>query len=208
MTEKEEIAIDFEIEEFYLGFKTSMINFYRNHSFKRPIKEWSITLNQLQKEKKYVEIQDKIKNIISLYAIDIMRTYDLYNMRILITNIKRWNRISEKYIDLSGTKDINIVFILLDIFNSLCTRESNDFEHLFIQIELYLLYNDFTELIKFSVENNRFCVLDKLINYDSSIFSKILEIYSIPKPKYNNIITGRKLIKLITMHNMKDKILL
>ena len=51
MTENNEIAIDFEIEEFYLGFKTSMINFYRNHSFKRPIKEWSITLNQLQKQK-------------------------------------------------------------------------------------------------------------------------------------------------------------
>jgi hypothetical protein len=207
MSENDEIAIDFEIEEFYLGFKTSMINFYRNHSFKRPIKEWSITLNQLQKQKKYVEIQDKIKNIISLYAIDIMRTYDIYNMGILITNIKRWNRISEKYIDLTGTKEINIVFILLDIFNSLCTKDTNDCEHLFIQIELYLLYKDFTELIKFSVENNRFSVLDKLINYDKSIFSKILDIYNIPNHKPKNIITGRKLVKLITMHNMKDKIL-
>ena len=37
--------IDYELEEFYLNFKQSMINFYKDHSITRPISQWSERLN-------------------------------------------------------------------------------------------------------------------------------------------------------------------
>ena len=69
---------DYELENFYLNFKQSMINFYRNHTLTRPINQWSYRLNDLQTKKKYSDIQKLIVKIISLYAIDIMRTCDTY----------------------------------------------------------------------------------------------------------------------------------
>ena len=43
---------DYELEEFYLSFKQSMINFYKHHTFTRPINDWSNRLNDLQSKKK------------------------------------------------------------------------------------------------------------------------------------------------------------
>ena len=80
--------IDYELEQFYLSFKQSMINFYKQHSMKRPIEQWSIRLNNLQNKKKYTDLQKLIVKIISLYAIDIIRTCDVYAAGILDTNIK------------------------------------------------------------------------------------------------------------------------
>ena len=44
-------AIDHDLENFYLIFKQSMINFYVNHTITRPIDEWSTRLNDLQTKK-------------------------------------------------------------------------------------------------------------------------------------------------------------
>jgi hypothetical protein len=172
---------DADIEFFYLGFKQSMNNFYDKHTFSRPIELWSDNLNTLQKEMKYTEIQDQIKKIISLYAIDLMRTNDSYNTNILMTNIKRWNKISMIPIDLSS----NTVFLLLDIYNSVNEKS------LFNQVELYILYHDFTELIKYSVKHNKMTILDKLLNYDQTIMKSIISIYSLinvsPKIPMNSL---------------------
>ena len=132
---------DHEMEQFYIRFRDSMKNFYSQHSFTRPLKEWSEKLNNLQRDRKYTEIRDTIVKIISLYATDLMRTGDDYNAGILATNIKRWSKISG--INISNS---NIVFVLLDIFTTLSkrVREIPDFNYLFYQIELYLLYRDFT----------------------------------------------------------------
>ena len=48
--------IDYKLEEFYINFKQSMVNFYRDHSIIRPIKQWSDRLNHLQSKKDYKKI--------------------------------------------------------------------------------------------------------------------------------------------------------
>ena len=117
-------AIDYELEEFYLNFKQSMINFYRDHTISRPIKQWSERLNQFQKKQDYKKIHKLIVKIISLYAIDLMRTCNCYHSGLLETNIKRFNRVSKKTME-NGEYTIelieynsNIVFLLFDIFRS------------------------------------------------------------------------------------------
>jgi hypothetical protein len=182
---------DADIEFFYLGFKQSMNNFYDKHTFSRPIELWSDNLNTLQKSMKYTEIQEQINKIISLYAIDLMRTNDSYNTNILMTNIKRWNKISKIPIDLSS----NTVFLLLDIYNSINT--STESKHLFVQVELYILYHDFTELIKYSVEHNKMTILDKLLNYDQTIMKSIISIYSLINVSPKIPMNGLKLMNMI-----------
>jgi hypothetical protein len=182
---------DADIEFFYLGFKQSMNNFYDKHTFSRPIELWSDNLNTLQKSMKYTEIQEQIKKIISLYAIDLMRTNDSYNTNILMTNIKRWNKISKIPIDLSS----NTVFLLLDIYNSINT--STESKHLFVQVELYIMYHDFTELIKYSVEHNKMTILDKLLNYDQTIMKSIISIYSLINVSPKIPMNGLKLMNMI-----------
>ena len=44
-------AFDHELEDFYLTFKQSMVNFYQKHTITRPINPWSIRLNHLQTKK-------------------------------------------------------------------------------------------------------------------------------------------------------------
>ena len=56
-------AFDHELEDFYLTFKQSMINFYKKHTMIRPIKQWRIRLNQLQSNKRYSCIQKLIIKI-------------------------------------------------------------------------------------------------------------------------------------------------
>jgi hypothetical protein len=128
----------------------------------------------------------------SLYAIDLMRTNDSYNTNILMTNIKRWNKISMVSIDLSS----NTVFLLLDIYNSINSSSSNS-KHLFVQVELYILYHDFTELIKYSVEHNKMTILDKLLNYDQTIMKSIISIYSLINVSPKIPMNGLKLMNMI-----------
>ena len=104
--------VDYELEEYYLNFKQSMINFYHHHTLTRPIEYWSERLNMLQSQKDYTEIRNTIIKIISLYAIDLMRSCDHYHTNILDTNIKRFNRVSQSsiYNDLECISyDTNII---------------------------------------------------------------------------------------------------
>mgnify|MGYP005632539197 CR=1 FL=1 len=175
-----DLDIDYELEEFYINFKQSMINFYKKHTFTRPLNNWSQRLNLYKDKKQYQYIQKLIIKIISLYAIDLMRTKDEYNAGILITNIKRFNKIT-----ITNTKiekidfNSNIVFLLLNIFSSLSKKEDTNFISLFDQVELYIIHQDFTDLIKYSVENNYNAILDKLFNYSSSILDTAKELYNI-----------------------------
>lgn len=183
---------DIEMEKFYIGFRDSMKNFYNQHSFTRPLKQWSDKLNNLQEQSKYEEIRETIIKIISLYATDLMRTADYYNAGILATNIKRWNKITG--ISISNS---NIVFVLLDIFTTLSkrVREIPDFNYLFYQIELYLLYGDFTILIEYSVSNNLPSIVEKLIKYNPDIIKITLGMYDITDVKTKP--SAKKLFQLI-----------
>lgn len=194
---------DYELEEFYLNFKKSMINFYRNHTFTRPIDDWSSRLNYLQKKKNYFEIHKLIQKIISLYAIDLMRVCDTYNSGILDTNIKRFNRISEQLEGMETINyDYNIVFVLFNIFKTLIKTQSvDDLRSLFNQIDIYLIYEDYTKLITYSVDNNRLSILDKLFKYSYDILVQALHIYeigeSVINARNNNTISAKKFVDLI-----------
>ena len=196
-------AVDFELEEFYLGFKQSMINFYNIHTFKRPIDDWSARLNKLQSFKNYQEIHKLITKIISLYAIDLMRVCDCYNAGILDTNIKRFNRITININNLEKINDDkNIVFVLFSIYKSLLKTQSlDDIKKLFNQVELYLIYEDYTKLITYSVKRNKLSILDKLFKYSNECLLQAMNIYNIVVDDIfineNTAISGKKFVDLI-----------
>jgi len=187
------ILMDNEIEEFYINFRNSMFNFYKEHSFTRPLKQWSDKLNAYQKQQDYELIEETIIKIISLYACDLMRVGSDYNVNILNSNIKRWNRISKNNISSS-----NLIFVLHEIY---CVfeknRDVNDYHFLFHQLELYLIYKDFTQLIEYSVEKGTISVLDKLMDYDPKILAVIIKIYDLQDINPNVKISSKKLYKEI-----------
>ncbi len=159
---------DHDIEVYWLYVKQSMLNFYSQHNLMaRPVEKWSETLNQLQKDKKYKDIEHKIMQYLSLYSIDLLRLGNQYYINILMTNLKRWDKLTDKYkFFTKDEKEINIVLVLLEIVYSLL-KSDTPLEDLFTDIELYIIYEDFTRLIKFAVKNNKPSVLDKLVEYDS-----------------------------------------
>ena len=131
---------DYYIEQFWLNFKDSMINFYHEKNINRPIKYWSDELNKLQQLKLYDEIQNKIRNYISLYAIDLMKDNNKYDADILITNVKRWNKIADKYnFEKEDSFYHNIIFLLLDIYKNLMYDSNINSTIIFSQVELFIL---------------------------------------------------------------------
>ena len=187
------ILMDNEIEEFYINFRNSMFNFYKEHSFTRPLKQWSDKLNAYQKQQDYELIEETIIKIISLYACDLMRVGSDYNINILNSNIKRWNRISKNNISSS-----NLIFVLHEIY---CVfeknRDINDYHFLFHQLELYLIYKDFTQLIEYSVEKGTISVLDKLMDYEPKILAVIIKMYDLQDINPNVKISSKKLYREI-----------
>ena len=190
---------DYHIESYWYGLKTSMINFYKNLKIKRPLEKWSKKLNELQKTCSYKEIENTIRNYIGLYAIDLMRFDKIGgDCKILNTNIKRWNKISYFQLDIEKKDDKyhNIIFLLFDIYHSLIVKNSINREALlsiFESIELILVYQDYTDLIKFAVNNQIHSILDKLqksIDINNWI-KKIYKIDIIP------IMKSRKLVRYL-----------
>uniref|UniRef100_A0A6C0EP16 Uncharacterized protein n=1 Tax=viral metagenome TaxID=1070528 RepID=A0A6C0EP16_9ZZZZ len=173
------------IEEFWLHFKKSMINYYKTTKL-RPIDEWSNKLNYYQSKKNYIEIEKHILNYISLYAIDLMRD-DLirndinYHMNILVTNIKRWKKVLKNYDSIIVKNDYyNIIFLLIDIYKSIMYDDKFEKSRkiIFSQLELILLYKDFTELVKYAVDNNKPSILEKISKF-CDIDCILLEYYNI-----------------------------
>ena len=174
--------VDYDIEKFWFGFKASMINFYNAQLVKRPISNWSNHLNSLQVQKKYEDIEHCITKYISLYALDLMRIDSGYNIGILNTNIKRWDKISSKYKFFSSresyNKGCNLITTLLDIYTLLAIKDKID-RSIFNQVELFIIFGDFTDLIKFSRNKDIPSIIDKLLKYDANIFNQVKEIFQL-----------------------------
>jgi len=194
---------DKEIEEFWLGFKQSMINFYKeNDNLKRPIHYWSNVLNAYKAKQDYEKIEENIKKYISLYAIDLLRTNNRYSINILNSNISRWNKLSNKYaFSIKEKSYCNFIFVLLDIYksinrSSLNNKEQININEIFGQFDLMLLYQDYSPLIKFAVINKKPNILDKLFEFDETIYEILVEEYNLDVST-NSIMKGTKLIKLI-----------
>lgn len=187
---------DYHIELYWYGLKRSMDNFYKHYKIKRPINKWSLKLNKLQKDGSYEEIENTIRNYIGLYAIDLMRfDNNGADCKILYTNIKRWNKISHFQLDIERKDDKyhNIIFLLFDIYHSLIIKSNINKEKLlsiFESVELILVYQDYTDLIKFAVDNKISSTLDKLqksIDIDVWI-KKIYKIDKVPKMKSQKLV--------------------
>ena len=176
---------DYFIEQFWLDFKKSMTNFYteingsNKNIISRPINYWSNKLNELQKNKEYNLIESNIRNYMSLYAIDLLRTFALYHMGILITNIKRWNTISNKKFEMhyesklkSEPRFINIVFLLIDIFNTLtnkCTKDNDELKLIFSMVELFIINEDLSSIIDYAVKHNKPSIIDNINLFESEL---------------------------------------
>ena len=90
---------DYQLEEFWLSFKLSIINFFtiikKDCSI---VEKWSKYLNSLKEQKKYLEIEECICYYICEYAFYLIKFSDSdYYDDILITNMHRWNNLSKKF---------------------------------------------------------------------------------------------------------------
>ena len=177
---------DYEIEMYWFGLKQSMINFYKDKNINRPIKLWSENLNELQKNKQYSIIEEYIRDYISLYAIDLIKSINSYHSSILKTNIKRWNKISHKYNFNESNTTQNTIFILFFFYEDII--EKNNFDdiiiNIFLEIELTILYRNYNDLIKYSVVNNKPMILKKL-NTIIDIKKELKKLYNFDDKYYN-----------------------
>jgi hypothetical protein len=191
--------MDQKIEEFWLGLKTSMLNFYNNCVIKRPIDTWSNNLNVFQKHKNYSSIEKHIINYISLYALDLMRLHDEYHIRILVTNMRRWDKISLslKIVDSNSYEFSNIVLFMLDVYHSLLKYDSREYKTIFDEIELILIYNNFDMLLDYLIAKRHISIIDKLIKRDQQFYQILINKLGLTNIHFAPIISTKKLFKLI-----------
>ena len=90
---------------------------------------------------------------------------------------------------------------MFNIFISLIKRGKDlpNYSYLFYQVELYLLYEDFTGLIEYSVTNNVPSITDKLLKFKPEIINCITEMFNLDKQPGR--ISSKKLFQLISEKN-------
>ena len=195
------------IEEFWLCVKQSMINFYEDKSISilsRCVNTWSYRLNLLKTEQKYIEIEQAVYNYLSLYGIDVLRSCNLYYLGLLNTNIKRWDKVciynnNDKCVTTSKFKYQNCMLMLLDISYKLFSkckseRVKVEISKLFKDVELYLMYEDFQNLIQYALKNKKSHILDSLISYNANNVYPVLDIIL---GKNVSGLSGKKILGLI-----------
>jgi len=192
---------DYQIEDFWYGLKNSMKNFYKSNGLKvRNIQLWSDKLNEYKKDKNYSSIEESIKEYITVYAVDIMKydkLNDCFHSNILLTNIKRWDKISNKF-HFENLEKNKQIFILFEAFN--CIKCKMD-EKLYPILELFydlntIILSDYAYLIILSLELGQAKMLDcicKIIGYQ-----KLSQVIQDQYPEFINNeiqISGIKLCK-------------
>ena len=194
---------DYQIEDFWYGFKKSMTNFYKNNELKeRDIQDWSDKLNKYKKDKEYSLIEQSIREYIIIYALDIMK-YDKINncihSNILATNINRWNKLSNKIITCSLFDNNEQVIFLFEAFNFIKCKM---YKNLYPIIELFfdfnsIISNNYYYLTILSLELGQVKMLDsitKILGY-VPLVKIINETYpNFINPNEQNI-TGLKLCR-------------
>lgn len=175
-------APDVHIEHFWLSFKQSMYNFYEHHAKPFSSTEISSFLNLLQRECKYNEIEQTIRDHITTYALDIIRQNDTYHAHILATNIKRWNEISSSVFHINVPTYYNRVYMLFDLY--------------YKNPELHLLFGEVENIdtfVQYAIEHKKSNILDKIRIFEP--LSPILfRLYGV---RINEKASSAKLIKLI-----------
>lgn len=182
----DEDSPDHHIEQFWLQFKTSMANFYREYSIDRKIMatrdldRWSRELNGLKHNKKYSQIERQIRDYMICYGIDVMRCSSGYHIGILGTNIKRWNKVTANYrLGEVGGDNKNIrcfddcVYIdlsralfqcCLDICIAM-TKAGVDIGEYMQDVELIVIQRNILPLLDMATKTKKSCVYDILIRH-------------------------------------------
>ena len=194
---------DKDIEIFWLGFKQSIINFMNKHNLEIPIQSWSSILNWYQEKKDYSNIKKHIQIFISYYCIYIFKVTDSYNTSILWSNVKRWNKINEKFLlEDNDLYYFSIYHMLLDIYKSLLSNNNinKEFSSFFSDVNEFFKKEDIYVLLDLCIKYKLSSFVDKINNYFKS------EDYISEKYKVNipNKMCGKKIINLI--YNTKQSI--
>lgn len=201
---------DKHIEYFWYGLKISVNNFFIQYHLPLdmlPIEAWSKHLNNLQKDKKYLEIEEGIRYYLERFGWYVIMYSCNYNAQIFATNIKRWNKISNHY-NWNIENEPTVFNIYFNIFYSLIKREKQFKKrpHLYQMLSIvrkYIYYNDdednsnienLYKLLDQALEYNEEYIIDK-IGKLCDIWSYINEIYDL------NIIPGTKGKKILIKYN-------
>ena len=192
---------DYFIEDFWLGFKQSMVNFYRIIDIENLlIPEWSYKLNKLKNEKKYDDIECNIRNYISLYSYDLIKySKSIYHDEILITNIKRWNNISKQFNFESEEYNKILLFFLINLELKKDKEIKEEIKNYFNQksIEETIKNNLFDNYICFALLNEKVKILEYLKNVPKyNLLDNIIRLYPKMNFKNKNNIKFNKLCKM------------
>lgn len=189
---------DYDIEYFWYGFKQSMINFYIKHNLNYiHIYEWSNILNKLKINKNYNDIEISIREYILIYAKCILKhSFDLsyYDDDILISNIKRWNKISFNYNFEKSARHNTLLIIFLVLLEIKKSKKNiNDniefidyMNNKYDDVDDIINTNNYDDFIIYAFNKNKSKILELLktiSNYD--LFNRIKILF--PKINLDNI---------------------
>lgn len=196
---------DYQIEDFWYGFKNSMKKFYQE--IKKPnfsLDKTSEILNKLKEEKDYIQIQQIIKMTIQEYCVNLMKYSDFdetYHTNILMTNIKRWNKLAPDYSFEKYSNSTNVIH-LFEGYHNVKSKINTDV------ISILELFTDFDNLLSSSANANKLIIeslemgqvkmLQVCINIFTLdyVFKVINDYYPLLTKKTNKFTKARKLCKL------------
>jgi hypothetical protein len=211
---------DKEIEYFWLNFKDTLINNIQLKNYEiidlSLLDKWSKNLNKLKEEKNFKEIETEVYHYLIIIAWKHIINYKQYYYSILMTNIKRWNRIasSENQINLLTSWSPNqihehsLIGYLIEVLNVVSKNKK------IIESDILSILNTYDFDFDSSYKD-QLSILDEILIYSLNnrlytlvdLFSsnKIFKFNHIIQKKYgiviNKEIKANKLFKLIDKIN-------
>lgn len=180
---------DKHIEYFWYGFKMSIQNLLKKYNLtgQLPVEAWSKKLNDLQKKKQYLEIEEEIRYYMERYGWYVIMYGCSYSAQIFATNIKRWNKISDHYhYHWNYEKEVSMFNVYFKIYLSLIKKEKyfKRKPHLYqmlLTVRRYSYNNDPSDLNEDSINcDNLFTLLDQALEYgEEKIIDYIGEVCDI-----------------------------
>jgi hypothetical protein len=179
-----------------------MINFYgENEKKKNEIQKMSEKLNKYKSEKNYSLIESSIKEYIAIYAINIMeneKNNETHHSSILMTNIKRWKKISNKF-HFENSENNEYINILFEAY--ICLKKKND-SKLYELLEMFknikkLITDDCINLCILSLKLGQCKVIDLIIKIigDEKVFEELNKLYPELTDEKDYYTSGKKLYK-------------
>jgi hypothetical protein len=192
---------DYLIEMFWFGFKQSMRNFYETidgyaAKYETFVVHWSNTLNNYKSNKDYMNIEHSIREYMSIYSFDLIKySKSEYHDNIFITNIKRWNDISNSFNFNNSVKHSKIV-ILFMIYLQIKVLNDYDFLNKLQPIEEILKTENYDDFILYSITNNKPSILELIKKIpECNIYENIKKLY--PTIQIKDNLSPIKIIQFI-----------